>query len=101
MSSNFRRLEEPEREWLKVEIDGEMVRVAAGESVAAAILASGMQSCRTSHLSGESRAPFCMMGVCFECLIEIDGIPNRQSCLIPVKEGMQIRRQHGCGEAYV
>jgi predicted molibdopterin-dependent oxidoreductase YjgC len=101
MSSNFRRLEEPERKWLKVEIDGETVRVAEGESVAAAILASSVRSCRTTPVSGESRAPFCMMGVCFECLMEIDGTPNRQSCQIPVKEGMKIRRQHGCGEAYV
>jgi len=100
MSSNFRRLEEPERKWLTVEIDGVKVCVAAGESVAAAILASNIQSCRTTPISGELRAPFCMMGVCFECLMEIDGKPNRQSCQIKVREGMQIRRQHGCGEAY-
>lgn len=100
MSSSFRRLEEPTREWIKVEIEGETVRVAAGETVAAAILASGIQSCRTTSLSGEPRAPFCMMGVCFECLMEIDGTPNRQTCQIPVKEGMQIRRQLGSGEGY-
>jgi NADH dehydrogenase/NADH:ubiquinone oxidoreductase subunit G len=36
-----------------------------------------------------------MMGVCFECLVEIDDIPARQSCLITVQEGMVIRRQEG------
>ena len=36
-----------------------------------------------------------MMGVCFECLVEIDGVPNRQSCLIPVREGMTVRSQEG------
>ena len=101
MSSSFRRLDEPAREWVKVEIDGESVRVAAGETVAAAMLASGMQSCRTTPLSGAPRAPFCMMGVCFECLMEIAGTPNRQTCQIPVIEGMQIRRQLGSGEGYV
>jgi NADH dehydrogenase/NADH:ubiquinone oxidoreductase subunit G len=36
-----------------------------------------------------------MMGVCFECLVEIDGVPARQSCLIPVHEGMVVARQLG------
>jgi NADH dehydrogenase/NADH:ubiquinone oxidoreductase subunit G len=36
-----------------------------------------------------------MMGVCFECLVEIDGVPARQSCLVPVREGMSIKRQIG------
>ncbi len=100
MSSIFRRLEEPDTQWINIDIEGETVRVPAGETVAAAILASGLHSCRTTPLSGESRAPFCMMGVCFECLMEIDGIPNRQACQVPVKEGMRIRRQIGTGEGY-
>jgi predicted molibdopterin-dependent oxidoreductase YjgC len=100
MSSSFRRLQEPAREWLNVEIEGEMVRVAKGETVAAAVLAWGIQSCRTSPISGQPRAPFCMMGVCFECLMEIDGTPNRQTCQLAVKEDMQIRRQLCSGEAY-
>jgi len=101
MPSSFRRLDEPGRQWIQVEIDGLTVRVAAGETVAAAILASGIQSCHTTPLSGEPRAPFCMMGVCFECLMEVDGTPNRQTCQIPVKEGMKIRRQLGRGRGYV
>jgi predicted molibdopterin-dependent oxidoreductase YjgC len=36
-----------------------------------------------------------MMGVCFDCLMEIDGIPNRQACLVTVTEGMRINLQHG------
>jgi NADH dehydrogenase/NADH:ubiquinone oxidoreductase subunit G len=36
-----------------------------------------------------------MMGVCFECLVEIDGAPARQSCLIPVRDGMIVKRQIG------
>jgi len=63
MSSSFRRLEEPEREWVNIEIDGESVQAATGETVAAAILASGIRSCRTTPLSGSPRAPFSMMGV--------------------------------------
>ncbi len=36
-----------------------------------------------------------MMGVCFDCLMEIDGVGNRQACLTPVAAGMQVRRQRG------
>jgi predicted molibdopterin-dependent oxidoreductase YjgC len=36
-----------------------------------------------------------MMGVCFDCLVEIDGVGNRQACLTPVAEGMRVRRQRG------
>jgi predicted molibdopterin-dependent oxidoreductase YjgC len=63
-----------------------------GESVASALLCAGVEDLRTAPLSGASRAPYCWMGVCFECLLEIDGQPNRQSCLIHVQEGMRIRR---------
>ncbi|RZV48935.1 MAG: (2Fe-2S)-binding protein, partial [Pseudomonadales bacterium] len=48
---------------------------------------------------GKPRAPYCMMGVCFECLVEIDGVPNCQSCRVSVKEGMQICRQQGAAKA--
>ena len=46
-------------------------------------------------VSGSPRAPYCMMGVCFDCLMEIDGVGNRQACLTPVADGMQVRRQRG------
>lgn len=36
-----------------------------------------------------------MMGVCFDCLAEIDGVPNRQACMIEARTGMRIRRQIG------
>ncbi|MBK1710972.1 2Fe-2S iron-sulfur cluster-binding protein [Marichromatium gracile] len=44
---------------------------------------------------GTPRAPFCMMGVCFDCLAVIDGVPSTQSCLVTVQEGMQVERQYG------
>ena len=103
MPSTFRRLEEPdeaESRWVEIQVDGQSVRAREGESVAAALLAAGLRSNRTTPISGAPRAPFCMMGVCYECLVEIDGVPNRQSCQIPVEEGMQIRRQIGVSEGY-
>lgn len=74
-------------------LDGEALQACAGETVAAAIMASPSPYTRLSVVSGERRAPYCMMGVCFECLVEIDGIPYQQACLTPVRDGMRVRRQ--------
>ena len=71
------------------------ITAPAGTSVAAALLMSGVAPFRETPVSSAPRAPYCMMGVCFECLVEIDGIPNRQACLVPVRDGMVVRRQHG------
>jgi hypothetical protein len=76
-------------------VDGNPVVARATDSVAAAMLAAGHDRCRTSAVSGAPRAPYCMMGVCFDCLVTIDGIGNRQGCLVRVREGMRVELQHG------
>ena len=78
-----------------VEVEGRTVRVPQGASAAAAVLVAGLPSIRDSAVGSGERAPFCMMGVCFECLAEIDGLPNRESCMIAARPGMRIRRQRG------
>ena len=55
------------------------------------LLAAGIDHCRTTPVSGAPRAPYCMMGVCFDCLVTIDGVGSRQGCLVPVREGMRDR----------
>ena len=76
-----------------VEFEGEPVRVPAGLTVAAALLGHTDAGAFCSNSAdGSERAPHCLMGVCFESLVEIDVIPNRQACLTPVAEGMVIRR---------
>lgn len=86
----FRRIEVNDRTAVGVVIDGMPFQGQAGDTVAAVLLAAGKRMFRRSAVAGEPRGPFCMMGVCFECLVEIDGVPNRQGCLIPVTEGMRI-----------
>lgn len=93
----FKRLPPSNPQTVTVKIEGEAVRVPVGETVAAAVLVHDLGYTRTSPISGAPRAPLCMMGVCFECLMEIDGLPNRQTCQIQVAEGMEIRRQQGVG----
>jgi D-hydroxyproline dehydrogenase subunit gamma len=82
-----------------ISVDGARVTAQAGDTVAAALLAAGLTSTRTTPVSGAPRAPYCMMGVCFECLVTIDDVGNRQACLIPVREGMRIETQKGKREA--
>ena len=94
----FRRLDEGARA-VTVEIDGKVVCARAGDTVAAAMLAAGIDHCRTTPVSDTPRAPYCLMGVCFECLVTVDGIGNRQGCLVPVRDGMQIETQQGKREA--
>ena len=80
---------------VSIEFEGASLEVPAGISVAAALLSAGVVKFRTSIVGEAPRAPFCMMGVCFECLLEIDGVPSRQSCMIGVRDGMIIKRQAG------
>ena len=95
----FRRLVEPERQSVRIVVDGRPIAAAPGDSVAAALLAAGVLACRTTPVSGAPRAPYCMMGVCFECLVAIDGVGSRQACLTRVRDGMAIETQQGKREA--
>ena len=66
-----------------------------GETVASVMMRQANPSCRHTPVHGSSRAPFCMMGVCFDCLAIVDGASSTQTCLVPVAEGMCVERQLG------
>ena len=91
----FRRLPDDTRPEVRITVDGRDVEAREGDSVAAAMLASGFTSCRTTPVSGAPRAPFCMMGACFDCLVTIDGVGSRQGCMVAVREGMKVATQRG------
>jgi D-hydroxyproline dehydrogenase subunit gamma len=75
-------------------VDGMAVMARPEDSVASLLLGTyDPESYRCSQVSTQPRAPLCMMGVCFECLVEIDGQANQQGCMVRVREGMRIRRQ--------
>ena len=69
-----------------------------GESVAAALLTFGIKYLRHSQVSVKPRTPYCWMGSCYVCLLEIDGNQNQQSCLITVRDGMRIFRYSSATE---
>ncbi|ANY15204.1 (2Fe-2S)-binding protein [Bordetella pseudohinzii] len=92
----FRKLHESGAASVTLTIDGQPAQAEPGESVAAVLLRQDdMPASRSTPVNGSPRAPYCMMGVCFECLAIIDGVASTQSCMVPVREGMRVERQHG------
>jgi D-hydroxyproline dehydrogenase subunit gamma len=85
----FRRLLKPTHA-VTIRIDENSVTAAEGDTVAAVLLLAGNPRFRTTSKSGLPRGPYCGMGVCFDCLVTIDGEPNRQACLAKVREGMEV-----------
>ena len=85
----FQRLHDPVRT-VSILVDGAEVVAAEGDSVAAALLLAGMSTFRRMAKDHAPRGPYCGMGVCFDCLVTIDGEPNRQACLTPVREGLRV-----------
>jgi D-hydroxyproline dehydrogenase subunit gamma len=73
---------------VRIQINGRPLEVPAGISVAAAIARLPLP-CRRS-VSGQWRAPFCGMGVCFECRVLIDGHAQQRACMTQVRDGMQV-----------
>ncbi len=88
----FRRLPEA-APTIAIIVDGKPVPARRGESVAAALIAAGVSQFRATPAAAAPRGPFCMMGVCFDCLVVADGVGNRQACMVPVREGMAIETQ--------
>lgn len=83
---------------VRVTVDGAVLACREGDSLAAALFAGGSNACRDTAVSGSPRGPFCMMGVCYDCLVTIDGRANQQACMTPVREGMVVGRQSGARE---
>lgn len=83
---------------ISLTIDGAPATAYLGESVAAALLADGRKDLSTrSTTAGDPRGLFCGMGVCFDCIVVVNGVPGTRACMTWVTEGMVIARQEGPG----
>jgi hypothetical protein len=60
--------------------------------VGAALVDAGIRSWRTTRRNGRPRGLFCGIGICYDCLITVDGTPNQRACLVPVAEGMRLSK---------
>jgi hypothetical protein len=91
----FRKLHKIGAEAVTIHIDGVPVVAETGESVAAVLLRQAGLWSRTTPVTRSRRAPYCMIGVCFDCLAWVDGVASVQTCLAPVRDGMRVERQQG------
>ena len=79
------------------QFDGHAVSAQPGQSIAAALIAAGQRSWRRTRAGGTPRGVFCGIGICFDCLITVNGEPNRRACLIEAQPGDVITTQQGAG----
>ncbi|WP_050604419.1 (2Fe-2S)-binding protein [Ruegeria sp. 6PALISEP08] len=89
----FRSLQYDDRDQVTLTINGWEVAAREGQTVWSAMAVNGQVETRRAALSGDARSAYCAMGVCFECMVEIDGLPNQQACLRRVSEGMNVTTQ--------
>lgn len=68
--------------------DGETISARAGQTVGGALTDAGIKSWRTTRFDHRPRGLFCGIGVCFDCLLTIDGRPNQRACLVTVRDGL-------------
>ena len=78
------------RAMINISVNGRNIAAAPGETVMAALTAAGFKVLKKSNGRGEPRGPFCGMGVCYECLVTINGVPKQRSCMTEVAENMEI-----------
>ena len=81
---------------IQLTVDGEPFLAYEGETIAAALLAAGRRVLRHAEPKGDPRGIFCGIGVCFDCLVRVDGTRNVRACLTPVRDGMQVTTLTGC-----
>jgi D-hydroxyproline dehydrogenase subunit gamma len=85
---------------VSVFVDGKEMRAFEGETVLAVLWALGEHTLHTTARTQEPRGFYCGMGVCFDCLVTIDGTFNVRACLEPVRAGMEITLQRDAGHTH-
>lgn len=92
-------------EGIAITVDGEPLKALPGQSVAAALMAGGRDSWRTTRDGGRARGVFCGIGACFDCLVVVNGLPDVRACQRVVRAGDEVTTQRGaelpagaCGE---
>ncbi|MET3803344.1 putative molibdopterin-dependent oxidoreductase YjgC [Nakamurella sp. UYEF19] len=84
---------------IQFSFDGVALTAVEGQSIGAALIAAGHRSWRTTRINGAPRGIFCGIGICFDCLVTVNGRPSRRACLIDVQPGDVVVTQEGAGHA--
>jgi predicted molibdopterin-dependent oxidoreductase YjgC len=75
---------------VKLIVDGKPVDAYEGETIAAALISTGIRTFRLSPKAKEPRSLYCGMGMCYECLVTVDGVHAVRACVTQVADGMQV-----------
>ena len=75
---------------IQISVNGNLIDAYEGETVAVALLAAGISPFRLSSKNKEPRSLYCGMGICYECLVTINGLHAQRACVTLVQGGMMI-----------
>lgn len=75
---------------IAISVDGRAVNCRDGETIAAALIGAGEIAWRTTRRAGEARGLFCGIGVCFDCLVMVNGEGPVRACLVPAEPGDRV-----------
>ena len=81
-----------------VTYDGNEITAYPEETIAMALYAAGVKQYSTSSRFYRPRGMFCAIGKCSSCMMRVDGIPNARTCVLQVRDGMDVETQHGEGK---
>ena len=84
---------------IEFSFDGRPIDAVVGQSIGAALIAAGHRSWRRTRFDQAPRGIFCGIGVCFDCLVEVNGRPSRRACLVPAQSDDVVTTQDGAGHA--
>src|SRR5437762_14348304 len=79
----------------RIFLDGDAIEAQLEDSVASALLRSGVTTFTRSIKYHRPRGPFCFAGSCGQCLLRVDGVPSLLACRVPLEAGMRCERQNG------
>jgi aerobic-type carbon monoxide dehydrogenase small subunit (CoxS/CutS family) len=83
----------PAKREVRFTFNGEPFKGVEGQSISAALMATGVRELRKTRFDGEPRLIFCGIGICFDCVVVVDGIANQRACLVEINEGAKIESQ--------
>jgi predicted molibdopterin-dependent oxidoreductase YjgC len=88
---------EPPNKRVEFTFDGQKVSAITGQTLAGALLEQGFRTLRKTRVESSPRGVFCGIGICFDCLVVIDDVPNQRACLTEVRDGLRVETQDGLG----
>ena len=83
----------PSKKEVTFTFNGDTFKGVEGQSIAAALMASGVRELRRTRFNEEPRLIFCGIGICFDCVVVINDVANQRACLIEISDGAKIESQ--------